>query len=636
MAGRSGTLEDSHSAVSVKLSWSSTQVSGNTYSMDFELQCATDGYGTRSSCWYWVAINGSRIVDSSVSITGDGYHDVWHKYGYSITVPNTGKLSSLEAGFGYYSETYGTKEAVATKTSVAVGDANYTITYYKNDSSGSVVTSQDGYKENGSHTVISTSPSHSSNSSNDSTFTITGKANGGNADVSVTATKTETVKYTFLGWSTSSSASSASYTSGNTITMNNDVNLYAVWRNDSSTTYKNNALSNLTNPIRDSVGTSHTVTLDTTGCILNSSTKIPAGIVTNYTFKGWGSNSSSTTALDNSTTYTSDKTVYAIWTSSQVDNSTITLPSPTKSNDTITYTITLHPGSGTVNPTTVNPKKVTSYTFDGWSTNGQTSGKVSTSYTPTADITLYPLWTSSTSSVAVSLPTPTRTATDGSYTITLNANGGTCSQTSMTAGSTTAYTFDGWSTVSGSNSNIISNQDSYTASADGDLYAIWSSYKTTGGVDIPTPTRSSKSNGSYTVTLNPVDGTVSTKTLTANRYIRYTFVGWSTNTSSSGVIDSNDYKPTSNVTLTAIWSQYNSTSAVSLPNASKTDHTFMGWSVTEGSGSYVSKSYTPSSNITLYANYISNFKGQLYVWFNGEWHLCQTNVYTGSGFNECE
>ncbi len=68
-------------------------------------------------------------------------------------------------------------------------------------------------------------------------YTVTYNANGGSGAPSkqtgIRITLSDTVPtrsgYAFLGWSTDSSATSASYQPGNTYTLDRDLTLYAVW-----------------------------------------------------------------------------------------------------------------------------------------------------------------------------------------------------------------------------------------------------------------------------------------------------------------------------------------------------------------------------------------------------------------------
>ncbi|MBQ8015932.1 MAG: InlB B-repeat-containing protein [Clostridia bacterium] len=82
---------------------------------------------------------------------------------------------------------------------------------------------------------------------NATTYTLTYNANGGNgapsaqsgaASYTVSSVKPVRSGYTFLGWSKSSSATSASYVAGNTITLSANTTLYAVWQKNNTTPFK--------------------------------------------------------------------------------------------------------------------------------------------------------------------------------------------------------------------------------------------------------------------------------------------------------------------------------------------------------------------------------------------------------------
>ena len=73
-------------------------------------------------------------------------------------------------------------------------------------------------------------------------YTVTFNGNGGSsptaqtvaAGTQITLPSSTRTNYTFLGWSTSSSATSATYLSGATYTVNSNVTLYAVWQSGGS------------------------------------------------------------------------------------------------------------------------------------------------------------------------------------------------------------------------------------------------------------------------------------------------------------------------------------------------------------------------------------------------------------------
>ena len=126
--------------------------------------------------------------------------------------------------------------------------------------------------------------------------------------------------------------------------------------------------------------------------------------------------------------------------------------------------------------------------------------------------------------LTLSTTRPGRANTEvGSYTVTLNANGGSVSTTSLTAARTTSYSFQNWNTAANGSGTSYAPGASYTANAAATLYAQWNSGTTTAAVTLPTPTRTG-----------------------------YAFKGWATSASAtSGTTGS--YTPTGNVTLYAIW-----------------------------------------------------------------------------------
>lgn len=119
---------------------------------------------------------------------------------------------------------------------------------------------------------------------------------------------------------------------------------------------------------------------------------------------------------------------------------------------------------------------------------------------------------------------PTRAdSSAGKYTVTLNANGGSVSPTSLDAARTTSYTFKNWNTKSDGSGTSYNAGANYTANEAATLYAQWDSSTSTAQVTLPTPTRQG-----------------------------YTFKGWSTSsTANSG--STGEYTPTGNVTLYAVW-----------------------------------------------------------------------------------
>ena len=125
----------------------------------------------------------------------------------------------------------------------------------KNSATGSVnyqPNSQYGYDENATmYAVWSPNP-----------YTITYNANGGSGapsnqtkyhdqNITLSGTRPSKTNYNFLGWATSSGATSASYQPSSTYTQNSNITLYAVWQ----LAYKAPRISNVTADRSNSGGT---------------------------------------------------------------------------------------------------------------------------------------------------------------------------------------------------------------------------------------------------------------------------------------------------------------------------------------------------------------------------------------------
>lgn len=120
----------------------------------------------------------------------------------------------------------------------------------------------------------------------------------------LSSTKPTRTGYAFLGWSTSSSATSATYSAGGNYTANSAATLYAVWKANTYTVSYN---------ANGGTGAPSSQT-KTYGVTLTLSSTTPTK--TNYNFKGWGTSASSTTvSYVAGASYTNNAavTLYAIW-----------------------------------------------------------------------------------------------------------------------------------------------------------------------------------------------------------------------------------------------------------------------------------------------------------------------------------
>ena len=267
-------------------------------------------------------------------------------------------------------------------------------------------------------------------------------------------------------------------------------------------------------------GTTYTVTFNTDGgsavqsqsvCSGQKATKPSDPTKTGSVFAGWYTAATGGTTFNFETTnINSNTTIYARWTAS-------------------TVTLTLNANGGTVTPTsiTINSGSTlgtlpvptrTGYTFDGWfSQQNGTGTQYTANSTLSANATAYAKWTVST------------------VTLTLNADGGTVTPTSITvnSGSTlgtlpvptrTGYTFDGWfSQQNGTGTQYTANS---TLNANATAYARW-----TANTYAVTFDRQNGTGGSANVT---VTYGAAMPTATAPTRTGYTFGGYYTGTNSTG------------------------------------------------------------------------------------------------------
>lgn len=283
---------------------------------------------------------------------------------------------------------------------------------------------------------------------------------------------------------------------------------------------------------------------------------------TGYTFAGWYNLPSGGQCVSNETYRpTQNNTVYAQWientyyvyyknglatggtlpgtgSRTYTANATIATNSMTKSNTTANgYTVTYNKGTATGGtlPSAQTATDTIKYSANGWTTGSSNTNDcdysegASYGANTTNNLTLYPNFTTSTTRGSVTLGTNSMSksnTSNGSYTVTLNANGGSVSSSSLAANRYITYTANGWTKTSGSTTRNYTNGQSVQMTAALTLYPCFKQSNTTEAVTLPTPTRSG-----------------------------YTFKGWGTSATSTEVLPSNLYVPSDNETLYAVWSQ---------------------------------------------------------------------------------
>ena len=202
------------------------------------------------------------------------------------------------------------------------------------------------------------------------------------AEITLSLTKPTRTGYTFKGWATSKTATTANYQPGNKYTNKSSVTLYAVWQiNTWTVSYNNNGgtgtIANQTKTYGKALTLSNGSGFSKTGYIL----------------KSWNTNSAGTgTTYNLGASYTGNAALllYAKW---QIDTYTIYYNKNTTdtvsnmpNNQTKTYGKTLALSSNI--PTRAG------YGFQGWATsaNGEVVYAAGANYTANNNATLYAVW----------------------------------------------------------------------------------------------------------------------------------------------------------------------------------------------------------------------------------------------------
>ena len=429
--------------------------------------------------------------------------------------------------------------------------------------------------------------------------------------------------YTFSDWTLNSQGTGTTYAAASNYTVvTSNVTFYARWiATPYSVTYNATSSTGGSAPTDTS-----TYTIGQNVPVLGN---LGSLVRTGYTFSGWTDNSGGT------------GTVYSSGNNYQVGVLNISFhPKWTPNVYTITYnkngasglpaaaTATYTTGADPVTLTSVGTMAKTGFNFGGWSTTS-TGSAISGTYTTTADVMLYAVWTIKSISITYSEGTATKTNlsgfpsnTSGNYGTTITLNG-TISET--TAIDSAQHAFMGWS----DGNSVYQRGSSYLLGETNPTFtAIWAKifavrYAFNGG----TPATGTTEIDSECLAAGNTctDGQVITAHVAPTR-AGYTFAGWIDQnnvavTGSTFTVASNRYL------LYATWTPENyaiayntaggSTPAATFtkqvgqtftvaPAPTKTGHTFTGWNdgttiVSPGVTYYVS-----TSPVTLTAQWTTN------------------------------
>ena len=260
--------------------------------------------------------------------------------------------------------------------------------------------------------------------------------------------------YTFLGWSTSKTATTSSYSAGGSFTRNADTTLYAVWKpNPYTVSYNSNGGSGAPSSQTKYHGSSLTL-----------SSQKPTR--TGYTFLGWSTSKTATTAsysAGGSFTKNAATTLYAVW---KLNAYTVRYDGNGGSGAPCSQT--KHYGKN-LTLSSAKPTR-TGHTFLGWSTDKAAATaeyNAGGSFTKNAGATLYAVWKLNT------------------YTVRYDGNGGSGAPSSQTKyygkGLTLSsqkptwdgHTFLGWAIGKTAAAAEYQPGASYTKNSGETLYAVW-------------------------------------------------------------------------------------------------------------------------------------------------------------------
>ena len=446
---------------------------------------------------------------------------------------------------------------------------------------------------------------------------------GSTESVVLSSTKPTRTGYTFLGWSESASATSATYSAGQNIgTRTTILRLYAVWRVNSYNVSltAGDYISSVSGGGSKAYGSSVTAV-----ATLGSATGYT------YSFDGWYSGS---TKVSSNASYTFTMPANAVSYTAKGKRTANTYSvkfdanggSGTMANESFTYDV--------AKALTANAFVRTGYTFLGWSrsstaTTATYSNKQSVSnLAASGTVTLYAVWRLNTYSLSITQTRSTvvvnRTSSPlGGGTIGVLGSGATLyyndslkiTFTANTGYTLTVHTVNGSSFSSGSSHTVVGAVAVVSTAAANTYSVVFNANRGTGTGS------GTMANQSFTYD--------QAKALTANAYTRqilvtfnYTggtgtpasspavsvFNGWARSADGAAVFT--DGQSVSNLTtsqngtvnLYAKWANGN----VTLPTPTRTGYTFKGWYTAATGGTKIGNggdTYTPTAPITIFAQW---------------------------------
>jgi len=323
---------------------------------------------------------------------------------------------------------------------------------------------------------------------NETDYTLSYNANNGSG-APASETKTGTTSYTFtisstvptragydfLGWATSSSASTASYQPGGTITVSSNTTLYAVWKIKTYTVSYN---------VNGGSGTFANQTKNYGGSFTIHSTKPTKASASAGSYTVTYNGNSGTPGVASQSAARTTSYTFSVWNTAQNGSGTSYAAGATYSANASATLYAQYTSSTTTASVSLTSASRTGYTFNGWYTaasGGTRVGGAGSAYTPTGNVTLYAQWTASSATLSSVTSTVycgnsltgswTSTGSTYKYKLKVTCGSATAAWSSLTAANASSATVqiptDWYTMVDGP----LKNTDSATATCELYTYA---------------------------------------------------------------------------------------------------------------------------------------------------------------------
>lgn len=371
-------------------------------------------------------------------------------YGTALTLAGSISRNSYTTN-GYITYFNGSGGSVSSANKIAKDTTTYSFSNWKS-SENSYYNAGSSYTLNAATTMTaqwssstskgSITTATASRTADKYNWIVSFSGNGGTSPSSQNSTKTRT--YTSKGWFESTSGGSPVATNGGSYTPStNGKTLYAQWN------YSDSAYSAITLPstTRSQGTANHIISFN----IMGGNSATPGNITSNatitYSFAGWYFSNGS--KVSSPYTPSSNITLYAHWNNTYSNYASITLPSATKANTSISRTLTFNAMNGTCPNSSLTSTQITTYTLNGWynaASGGSKKGTAGQTYTNPAAGTLYAYWDNHPGAFPnIKLPTATRTG----------------------------YIFKGWNANKSATTGMVGNYTVNANTVNTTVYAIW-------------------------------------------------------------------------------------------------------------------------------------------------------------------